>query len=248
MKCWAYSDYPALETAGEDYDGGIVFAETEQDALVEVARRIGERVEDVNAKLLTRKEKFDQYAPGPVPTEALLEAGWYFDCLYCEKRINWWGCDCSENDCDHEDCPCKDKCVCKPTFDGRDVFCSPGCAKNWAAERKRDSDWREELKAKTLARFPGSTIKWVSGYCVGESKIGDVCFDLPGTKAGIRWHTEGPDHLYVAPIDMAVWKAYEEALLADKRKRTDGPSEGCPVPGQEGAQNGPAGLTMGGSA
>lgn len=237
MKCWIYHSYRAFEIAEEGYDSAIVFAETEQGALEEVGHRLGVRVEELDPKPLERKEKFDAYSPGPVPPEALLEDGWYFDCLYCEKRINWWGCDCSENDCEHEDCPCKDKCICEPTFKGQDVFCSPSCAERWAEERKRDSDWREELKAKTLARFPGSTIKWVSGYCCGESKTGDVCFNLPGTTVGIRWSTEDSKHVFVAPIDMPVWAAYEEALLSEKRKRVGAATQDGPVPDREGAKD-----------
>lgn len=44
---------------------------------------------DFSEAKVTRKKIFDQFAPGPVPPQALLEDGWYMDCSGCGRTLNY---------------------------------------------------------------------------------------------------------------------------------------------------------------
>lgn len=44
---------------------------------------------DFSEAKVTRKKIFDQFAPGPVPPQALLSDGWYMDCTGCGRTLNY---------------------------------------------------------------------------------------------------------------------------------------------------------------
>lgn len=214
-KCWSYREEEPFE---EEPNTKFVFAETEQEALEAVADRLNEFVTDLDPTRLQRKEAFDKHFPGPVPLQALLDDGWWFDCLECHKKVTQDGCECADNSCDVEGCECVDTCVCKPVIAGDMVFCSPACLGDWREDRRLDREYERELRCRAEKMFPGITIRDAIGCRADDD--GSVRFDVPGTKVGIRWHTKEPTVVYVAPLDMEAWTAYESNRIAKRSPTT----------------------------
>lgn len=65
--------------------GDVVFARSNTQARRRGAPKIDSEPESVEVK---RAPEFDSYAPGPVPDQALYEAGWWFECHHCGARIS----------------------------------------------------------------------------------------------------------------------------------------------------------------
>lgn len=81
----------------------IHFATNSATARREGANEMGVDWEDVDS--CNRRPEFDQFAPGPVPPAALIEAGWWFECSECQTHVT-------------EDTAAR-------VIDGQHVYCSP---------------------------------------------------------------------------------------------------------------------------
>jgi len=64
----------------------IRFATNSATARREGANEIDCEWEDID--YCHRRPEFDQYAPGPVPHEVLIEHGWWWECGHCYERVN----------------------------------------------------------------------------------------------------------------------------------------------------------------
>lgn len=69
----------------EDKSCAIIFASDVVEAQKIHANACDWDPEDITVQ---RDERFDQYAPGPVPNKALIEAGWTLECSNCYRKIN----------------------------------------------------------------------------------------------------------------------------------------------------------------
>lgn len=68
------------DARGEEWGHEVVYERNEARARVRWARAAGHAPEDVTAE---REPELDAHAPGPVPAEALLAAGWWLECAGC---------------------------------------------------------------------------------------------------------------------------------------------------------------------
>jgi hypothetical protein len=83
----------------------IYFAANSATARREGAGEIGCEWEDID--YCNRRPEFDQFAPGPVPAQVLIEHGWWFECGNCYAHVT-------------EDTP-------DPQIDGYYVYCCQSC-------------------------------------------------------------------------------------------------------------------------
>lgn len=67
-----------------DESGCIRFARSGAQARREGANELEEEFEYIHS--CRRAPQFDQYAPGPVPEEALWKSGWRFFCCGCDRQ------------------------------------------------------------------------------------------------------------------------------------------------------------------
>lgn len=107
------------------------------------ARRLGatalnEGFEDVTCK---RDPEFDQYAPGPVPWQMLIEKhGWWHSCWNCDNRV------CLGETIETDD---GEEIEIQPVYDTQDrVFCCQQCFEQF----------QEEMKCKALQRKDVSNV------------------------------------------------------------------------------------------
>lgn len=118
----------------------------------------------------------DQYAPGPVPLSAYLDAGWWFECQSCGARF-----DADErgygDDDERED-------EFSPVEDGQhNYYCSNACMMaDWADRRDREAREHAVIEAAAM-RWPQATnIKAYDYYRTGWMAV----FNLPGIKYGVK--------------------------------------------------------------
>jgi len=88
---------------------------------------------------------------------------------------------------------------------GRGRFKVTVAESQWQIDRRIAWKARQEAaRVACLERFPGVEI-----HMVDHSDPPLVCFDVPGTSDGrIKWRSSEPDHVWVAPINMTAWEAY----------------------------------------
>lgn len=97
----------------------------------------------------TRAPRFDQYAPGPVPTSALLADGWWFECQHCGITFD------ADGRRDEQDGSRDDEC--EPVDDGKAHYCSPTCKmEHWAEKRERTARQLAAIEA-VLTHWPTAT-------------------------------------------------------------------------------------------
>lgn len=142
----------------EDGEGNcvIVFATNSATARREGGDELGLSFEEVES--CTRAPWADEYAPGPVPLSATLDAGWWHECSHCGVRFDADGRH-GEDDDDRDD-------QFQPVEDGKHrSFCSPTCMmQDWATKRERTERQLSAIEA-TLTRWPMATGVTAGEYC-----------------------------------------------------------------------------------
>lgn len=175
---------------GEESD--LVFAETEADV-----ERMTQTTGDIE-----RAPEFDKYAPGPVPTSALLDAGWWCPCDYldCGHRVRKYGCD----DCDEQNEQTADVVIV-----GEAVYCSEGCRKaeveRLADLRRVKEECRERSAAYVAKTWPGAVIERNHPDADG---LGQVSMRVPGCKGTVEWFESAPGHVNVQHRDIEAWRTF----------------------------------------
>jgi hypothetical protein len=184
--------YIVTETYG---DGSCVqFAEHNVVARREGANELNTEFENVDCN---RYPAFDQYAP-TVPDPVLVEHGWWFQCMQCQRKI----CNAPEDD-DGE------PIVLDPVYAGDHVFCTPHCQEEYRTDRLYEL-CRGEMAA-TLAyhMWPGITIGRTHGY----RHPARVWFTFPGGLSQVDW-TIGAKVVYVAMQDVEAWNKFTDGTAA----------------------------------
>lgn len=187
----------------EDSEGRccIVFHHHGLAARREGAGELGEDFESVEC---TRASKFDQYADfGKVPTIALLEAGWWFECHHCGHRV------CDDDSRDEDEITPVDQVV----VEGDAVYCNQSCKNGHDKERddKNTSfisfkqavqEKRPDLK---FTKFQGGYpwITMVAEFTFPGAKFGGSARDQNGD-GKITWH--------IANGDIEAWNEYEKSM------------------------------------
>lgn len=199
-----------VEGNNDPEDSEIIFAKSSIEAKRWWASEHGDGEKYITGISARRRQEWDQYAPGPVPSLELLDAGWSMECHGCGVRIDQDAIGTSEPYTDHytyedyalnrEYGPDLTLPVCDPyePIPGS-IFCNKACHDREMAERKRIK--RMEAKALAIVRahvlrhFPGVTIeesdRYGSHVYVNRDRCGAllivdvrVGFKCPGMKYG----------------------------------------------------------------
>lgn len=155
-----------------------------------------------------RTPEFDRFAPGPVPAEALLDAGWWQSCRGCE-------CRCSLDGDDEYGDPLDEPM--QLVFDGTDVWCSAACRAVQWAEQLRRRRAIIDLCEVVLTKWPQARIVHAHVYDRLEPKrphhgnVAYAAFTLPGLEAQATWHF-GDSTISLAQRDLDAYRAlYQQA-------------------------------------
>ena len=186
---------PLVAYSVEDEDrerAEVVFARSKQRARNKGAAMIDSEPDFVN---VVRSPHFDAYAPGPVPEQALYEAGWWFECAHCGAKI-----DQGEERDDELDA---DGFQRDPSEFG--LFLGPQKGRYCCAECRS----REHAKLREREARKAAMVEWVATKypeassifpgCYGETPIH---FRLPG----LRWSVE-----VRSLTDGNAWVTHEDA-------------------------------------
>jgi len=157
------------------------------------ASELGEDFEDLECK---RSPEFDHFAEaGKVPTKALLDADWWFECHHCGKRIP-----------DEDFRPMENLVI-----DGDRVYCNEKCKCGHDKEVSDRNHKFELFKDKVKALRPDLEFTEFQG---GHPWITNVAkFTFPGAKYGgsARDHKgDGNIEFFIAGGDMDAWDQYED--------------------------------------
>lgn len=201
------SGKPAV--AWQAHDGGdgwaIVYATSGAAARRYAAGEMGTDWEGV--EWCRRAPELDCWAPGPPPPAALIDAGWWFECACCGRRVD-------------DETP-------RPAIVGGMVYCSPWCRLDAVADRAvRTRGERAEcgrLRAFAAERWPGVAFTGWESACIVPAGNGDwrcieasLTFRYPGQEHGtvlLKWKRgDGLGVLWVPAGDLPGWEAFEAAL------------------------------------
>lgn len=184
MNAWAVAPYNRDEEHGWD----VFFAETEAEALQCAADKEGVEPSCFDSQ---RAEWADEFAPGPVPASAWLNAGWTIGCSNCEIVVDW----------DEE----------PPIIDGHDVYCSPNCRRAMRALRRQQREAIRRALKRLGTVAPGVEIRSACygrlGHCDSKHEMaGIISFRVAGMRdyadychaCRVSWFQEG---------DVAAWEA-----------------------------------------
>lgn len=162
------------------------------------ARRIGAGYlgEDFESLECGRSPEFDEFAEaGKVPTQALLDAGWWFECDHCGERVP-----------DEDYRPMENLVI-----DGDRVYCNEKCKCGHDKEVSDRNHKFEQFKNKVKSLRPDLEFTEFQG---GYPWITNVAkFTFPEAKYGGSARDEKGDGniaFFVAGGDMDAWEQYEE--------------------------------------
>jgi hypothetical protein len=173
--------------------------------------------------ILRRAPEFDRYAPGPVPPQALLDAGWWITCAECEHHVSDDGCDdCANERVDDQPMP-------PPVVCGGMVFCSQDCKDDYDAARARDAKYKADMTRLALDTFPGATVLQVWGLAGRPKDLeNSIDLQLPGVEGRVNWRPYDPDPkgcAFVRAMDIPAFQAY----VAEHNVRVPRPDTDQPV-------------------
>ncbi|GIC29818.1 hypothetical protein VCSRO147_0623 [Vibrio cholerae] len=161
------------------------------------ARRLGSEVfgEEFEYLECRRSPEFDEYAEsGKVPTKALLDAGWWFECHHCGKRIP-----------DEDFRPIEDLVI-----KGDAVYCDENCKRGHDKEISDRDQAFNLFKDKVKALRPDLEFTEFQG---GYPWITNVAkFTFPGAKYGGSARDQNGDgniEFFISNGDLEAWKQYE---------------------------------------
>lgn len=194
--------------------GGIVYAEHSIVALRHGASTYGDG--DISGWKAVRAKWADQYAPGPCPQLAMVDAGWWIPCHGCEVRI----------DSDLEfipDDPGAPAVELKPVEDERGLFCTAECRDAYLierVERKIYEQWMLDLlRLRLRDKLPGCVEADNAPYVYVEKRNGlwalrgmAIGFTFPGCKIGPASLRMGEDKpggwVTVCQGDLEAWESF----------------------------------------
>jgi len=154
-----------------------------------------------------RAPHFDQYAPGPVPVDVMIEAGWRFACdrWECQQPISH---DYIDDDGDEIDT------AGSYIVRGRQVFCTQECLARHDASMRARMAAKDALIELVESKFPGSRVTRVHVFHdrlePSEPHRGAKCsanFTFPGAKYGATYIFGEGDVAHVSQIDVSAFEA-----------------------------------------
>lgn len=196
----------------------IVFAATNV-----AARREGAAEMDISfgeVESCTRAAWADGYAPGPVPVQAKIEAGWWYECACgCGRRIDNEGGKALD-DTDEDDAEVNPM---EPVYQDGHAYWNQACVDADAADRKQRAEAKAadqaEAQSAVLAQFPFATeIVAYRGYHDGKYDHLGASFRFPGGRFSAHW-TPGATSIRVSACDQDAWMA---AIAAQAKEAGNG--------------------------
>lgn len=152
-----------------------------------------------------RAPHFDDYAPGPVPLAALIDAGWWHECSHCGCRFDSDGRRYEEEG-ERDD-------EFDPIESGGSNYCSPTCMMEEWAERRARSAMKHAVIEACATHWPGATNIHADRYCTSRSNPSHdntewrATFHVPGLKYDVNW-TLGEKTVMVSECDVEAFKAW----------------------------------------
>jgi hypothetical protein len=189
----------------ESYEGHCVIRFADNNA---TARREGAQELDcdwTDIESCQRQPELDQYAPGPVPPLVLIEAGWWFECTWCGRRV--------EREMDEEDEDGLPLPGGPPVVIGQSVFCCAEHAARQLAHWRGNAAARAALCELVYTRWPQAQV--LRAHVYGDRLdyqdpaqggwLTSVEFTLPGLARAVAYHWGCPD-VWVARSDEAAFR------------------------------------------
>lgn len=183
------------------------------------ARRMGASELDLDwdsVESCRRAPHFDQYAPGPVPVGAMIEAGWRFSCdrWECQQPISH---DYIDDDGDEVDT------AGTYVVRGRKVFCTQEClARHDASMRARDAA-KDALVEIVETIFPGAQVVRVHVFhdrlipASEERGKSTVTFRFPGATHLSTYNFGEGNTAWVPQVDVPAFEALYRPRDAEKQ-------------------------------
>lgn len=165
-----------------DGDDGytVVFGRTNGAARARGANELNCGFEDV--EYCRRAPEFDQYAPGPVPSQAQIEAGnWRFECMECTDWVD-------------DETP-------EPVYLGQFVFCCKECHAYYQRDKRDQADFEDMACELLAARYPGAVLHHVARVKSDERMPIELHFTFPGGQYSVHW-ISGESTASVHPDDV----------------------------------------------
>ncbi|WP_081058730.1 hypothetical protein [Burkholderia cepacia] len=188
---------------GDEGYGCVVFATNSAAARREGASELSTDWECIES--CRRAPEFDRYAPGPVPKEAMIEAGWWFECHGCGARVS--------SDYEYDD----DGNEIEPgsyVVRKQQVFCCQECLARDDARKRMNVAAQNALIELVEAKFPGCTIQRVHVYGErlepSEPGHGHNCvayFTFPGSRYAATYVFGEGNVAHVPQIDVDAFVA-----------------------------------------
>ena len=171
------------------------------------ARRLGANELNIDfgeVDSCTRAYWADQYAPGPVPIQALVEHGWWYECMCgCGRRIDN---DEGQHNIDADGADGELNPM-DPVYVAEGVYWNKVCVEEERLAKEIRARAQAEVKAATLSKFPFATnIKIVTPYRPRKSVALSAEFNAPGCHYPIAW-VIGEPFVRVMPTDVDAWNA-----------------------------------------
>ncbi|GEL75512.1 hypothetical protein [Myxococcus virescens] len=154
----------------------VVFATCEGRARVLAGREAGADPREVT---LRHEPRLDEYAPGPVPAEALLGLGWWLTCGWCEHHVTADGCDTCADDAEGEGGSAPE-----PVTEGASAWCSAGHRDADKEDRAERRQRESTARAAALARLPDAEVEWASATSDGGAS---VHLRVPGCRGPVTY-------------------------------------------------------------
>lgn len=163
-----------------------------------------------------RAQWADEYSPGPVPAEVLIDQGWYMQCHHCDASFGEY-----VTDAEGDEAPA--------TPLGNDVrcWCSPACLSASIQDRINtvlaEERWLAYVRAWVLLKLPTAEIvASAHRYCTpdGVPRCMVANFRFPGARIGTaEARIDGPSeepHVLVCSGDREAFEAYRDSLQKDR--------------------------------
>jgi hypothetical protein len=128
-----------------------------------------------------RSPQFDEFAPGPVPSHALIDGGWRFECSRCRESV----CDLTA----------------ERTYVDEHVYCSRECVARDEADERDEAAYEAAAVELLEARYPGATLLHFERVDRDFRVPMSLMFSFPGGKQFATW-TSGEETALVDQDDV----------------------------------------------
>jgi hypothetical protein len=146
-----------------------------------------------NYEVVERCPNYDQYEKiGYVPSEVLINDGWWIDCSECETTVrgDYWD---YENDVDLN-----------PVFIGNSVFCCQACYDKSVERIEAIRQSERRVTNFLMSKYP--EISNLQVYACTDEAV--ARFKFPGSKYEAEWRTNQPDCISYCQVDKEAAIAY----------------------------------------